>query len=103
MKHQSVRAGAVAAATLGLAAGATLATAGGAQAVARPAIVSSWNCKVLSGLYNGTVGGLVCTGFGTGLGWLGLGSGPLYLCFNTATLDPSDPYYTVTGTGCRAE
>jgi hypothetical protein len=103
MKHQRVRAAAIAAATLGLAAGATLATAGGAQAAARPAVASSWNCQSLSPLISGRVVGLVCSGHGTGSGWLGLGGSPVYLCYNTPSPDPSGVGYDVNGTNCVTE
>jgi hypothetical protein len=105
MKNQLIRTAATAAVTLGVAVGATLAAAGGAQALARPAVLSNWECNTLSSSFGGTVYGDTCIGYGTGVGWLQVSTGggaykTEYRC-STFTSAPETPVYdTVTGSGC---
>jgi hypothetical protein len=105
MKHQRVRAAAVAAATVGLALGATVTTAGGAQAAARPNVAGNWSCQSLGSITgpDDTVLGQPCTGAGLDAGWFALtGGGDEYFCQSFSAVRRLGIYYAVTGTGCEA-
>jgi hypothetical protein len=101
MKYQHVRTAAIAAASLGLAAGTVLATAGGAEAVARPAVNSHWECDTISGLSSGVVYAYGCSGYGTGAGYIGYTiEVNQYFCYVFSSTQVGVENYNVVGSRC---